>query len=44
METEVAELPDIDMTLPEDDEEPIQTKLGEMPEDDIADLNDVDFS
>ena len=44
MEIKVAELPDIDMTLPEDDAEPIETEVANMPEDDIADLNDVDFS
>ncbi|MCO5609400.1 hypothetical protein L7F22_063626 [Adiantum nelumboides] len=44
IETEVAELPDIDMTMPEDDVEPIEIELAEMPEDDIVDLNDIDFS
>ncbi|MCO5592716.1 hypothetical protein L7F22_046719 [Adiantum nelumboides] len=44
IETEVAELPDIDMTMPEDDVEPIEIEVAEMPEDDIVDLNDIDFS
>ncbi|MCO5610019.1 hypothetical protein L7F22_064254 [Adiantum nelumboides] len=44
IETEVAELPDIDMTMPEDDVEPIEIEVVEMPEDDIVDLNDIDFS
>ncbi|MCO5587597.1 hypothetical protein L7F22_041546 [Adiantum nelumboides] len=44
IETEVVELPDIDMTMPEDDVEPIEIEVAEMPEDDIVDLNDIDFS
>ncbi|MCO5602467.1 hypothetical protein L7F22_056599 [Adiantum nelumboides] len=44
IETKVAELPDIDMTMPEDDVEPIEIEVAEMPEDDIVDLNDIDFS
>ncbi|MCO5558027.1 hypothetical protein L7F22_011602 [Adiantum nelumboides] len=44
IETEVAELPDIDMTMPEDDVEPIEIEVAEMPKDDIVDLNDIDFS
>ncbi|MCO5587452.1 hypothetical protein L7F22_041401 [Adiantum nelumboides] len=44
IEIEVAELPDIDMTMPEDDVEPIEIEVAEMPEDDIVDLNDIDFS
>ncbi|MCO5563760.1 hypothetical protein L7F22_017407 [Adiantum nelumboides] len=44
IETEVAELSDIDVTMPEDDVEPIEIEVAEMPEDDIVDLNDIDFS
>ncbi|MCO5583248.1 hypothetical protein L7F22_037157 [Adiantum nelumboides] len=44
IETEVAELPDIDMTMPEDDVKPIEIEVAEMPKDDIVDLNDIDFS
>ncbi|MCO5563619.1 hypothetical protein L7F22_017266 [Adiantum nelumboides] len=44
IETEVAELPDIDMTMPEDDVKPIEIEVAEIPEDDIVDLNDIDFS
>ena len=45
IETEVAELPDVDMTQPEDDAEPIETEVAQLPEDDVADhLDDVDFS
>ncbi|MCO5575686.1 hypothetical protein L7F22_029490 [Adiantum nelumboides] len=44
IETEVAELPDIDMTMPEDHVKPIEIEVAEMPEDDIVDLNDIDFS
>lgn len=44
-ETEVAELPDVDMTQPEDDAEPIEIEVAQLPEDDVADhLDDVDFS
>ena len=54
IEPEVAELPDVDMTLLEDDVEPIETKVAKLLEDDVAqddvaqddvaDLDDVDFS
>ena len=45
IETEVAELPNVDMTLPKDDAESVETKVVELPEDDVADhLDDVDLS